>query len=127
MSKESYMVLYPDGHTDWIETEHDQLVKTCYKVIGCNCVENVRTIITDVCLIVDESGKVKNPQQMNNGLASIFYAGWYAGADDIAGPAVVAAIHLVDGESDWVPLNQQELDKVNSMIQLYQDLCELPD
>lgn len=127
MSKKKYMVIYPDGHTDWMETEHDQLVQTCYKVIGCNCVENVRTIITDVCLIVDESGKIKDPPQLHNGKASVFYAGWYAGADDIAGPAVVAAIHLVDGEPDWVPLNQQELDKVMELIQLFDDLSELPD
>ena len=126
MSKEKYLVIYPDGHTDWMETEHDQLVKSCYEVIGCDCVENVPTIINDVCLIVDESGKVKDPPQMHNGKASVFYAGWYAG-DDIVGPAVVAAIHLVDGEPDWVPVNQQELDKVMALTQLFDDLCELPD
>ena len=121
---EKYLVIYPDGLTDWIETEHDQLVVTCSNVIGCNFVENVCTIITDVCLIVDEFGKIKDPPQLFNGKASVFYPGWYAGADYIAGPAVVAAIHLVDGELDWVPLNQQELDKVMELVHISFDSCE---
>ena len=112
MSKEKYLVIYPDGHTGWMETEHDQLVKSCYEVIGCDCVENVRTIIPDVCLIVDESGKIKDPPQLHNEVASNFYWGWIMGNDDIVGPAVVAAIHQVDGESDWVPLNRLELEMV---------------
>lgn len=119
MSKEKYMVIYPDGHTEWMETEHKNLLKTCYKVIGCDFVENVRTIIPDVCLIVDEFGKVKHPPQLHNDLASSFYRGWLFGDDNIVGPAVVAAIHLVDGESDWVPLNKDELIQVEGYIAMY--------
>lgn len=113
---EKYMVIYPDGHIGWMECKHNELVKSCYKVIGCSCVENVRTIIPDVCLIVDESGKIKCPPQPHNELASNFYRGWIMGNDNIVGPAVVAAIHLVDGESDWVPLSQLELEKVEDHI-----------
>lgn len=120
---EKYMVIYPDCHIEWMECEHDQLVKSCYKVIGCSCVENVRTIIPDVCLIVDESGKLKNPAQPHNDLASTFYAGWIFGDDDIVGPAVVAAIHQVDGESDWVPLNDFELNEVMRRIKFFTILC----
>lgn len=109
---EKFMVIYPDGHIEWMKCEHDQLLKSCYEVIGCTCVENVRTVIPNVCLIVDESGKIKRPSQPHNDLASTFYAGWIFGDDDIVGPAVVAAIHQVDGESDWVPLNALELDLV---------------
>lgn len=127
MSKEKYIVIYPDGNTEWMETEHDQLVKTCYKVIGCDCVESVCTIIPDVCLIVDESGKIKDPPQPHNDLASSFYRGCYLAGDNIVGPAVVAAIHQVDGESDWVPLNKEELYLVLDQIQFYFDCCELPD
>ena len=122
---EKYLVIYPDAHTEWMECEHDQLVKSCYKVIGCSCVENVRTMIPDVCLIVDESGKIKYPPQPHNPLASTFYAGWMFGNDDIVGPAVVAAIHQVDGESDWVPLNDFELEEVNRYIRFYTPICTL--
>lgn len=126
MSKEKYMVIHPDGRVEWMETEHEKLLDACYKVIGCNYVETVCTIYPDICLIVDELGKIKHPPQPHNHLASTFYAGWCFGDDDIVGPAVVAAIHLVDGESDWVPLNDFELEVVQSHIQLYEDLCELP-
>lgn len=126
MSKEKYMVIHPDGHTVWMETEREKLLDACYKVIGCSCVENVRTVYPDICLIVDESGKIKNPPQAHNGLASTFYAGWAFAGDDIVGPAVVAAIHLVDGEPDWVPLDDFELAVVQEHIQLYEDLCDLP-
>lgn len=122
---EKYLVIYPDTHTEWMECEHDQLVKSCYKVIGCSCVENVRTMIPDVCLIVDESGKIKYSPQPHNRLASTFYAGWMFGNDDIVGPAVVAAIHQVDGESDWVPLNDFELEEVNRYIRFYTPICTL--
>lgn len=120
---EKYLVIYPDAHTEWMECEHDQLLKSCYKVIGCSCVENVRTIFPDVCLIVDESGKIKHPAQPFNDLASTLYAGSIFGDDDIVGPAVVAAIHLVDGEPDWVPLNDFELYIVTQHIALFMSLC----
>lgn len=127
MSKEKYMVIHPDGHTDWMETERDKLLEACYKVIGSDSVENVRTIYPDICLIVDELGKIKNPPQPHNELASTFYAGFIWHDDDIAGPAVVAAIHLVDGEFDWVPLNAYELMVVQQHIQFMMDLSDLPE
>lgn len=116
---EKYLIIYPDGHTEWMSCEHDQLLKSCYKVIGCSFVENVRTYIPDVCLIVDESGKIKHPAQPFNALASTFYNGWIFGFDPICGPVVVAAIHLVDGEPDWVPLNDFELELVNRHIRFF--------
>lgn len=112
MSKEKYIVIHPDGHTEWMETEHEQLLDACYKVIGCDCVENVRTIYPDICLIVDESGKVKHPPRPHNPYASNFYLGWLLGNDNIVGSVVVVAIHQVDGESEWVPLNVLEMDRV---------------
>lgn len=123
MSKEKYMVIYPDGSIRWIEVENRQLLPAFYKAIGCDCVENVRTIIPDVCLIVDECGKLKNPPQPHNDVASQLYAGWILGSDNIVGPVVVAAIHLVDGESDWVPLSDEEMFRVqNYLSRLYGDL-----
>lgn len=112
---ENYLVIEPSGSLRWVEIDRARLLDGLYKAIGCDCVENVRTIIPDVCLIVDESGKIKFPPQPHNAAASRLYRGWLLGLDNIVGPAVVAAIHLVDGESDWVPLNDAELAKLRAL------------
>lgn len=124
--KENYLVMDPDNSIRWIQIDRSQLLPELYKAIGCDCVENVRTIIPDVCLIVDESGRVKHPPQKHNALASPLYLGFLLGADDIVGPAVVAAIHLVDGESDWVPLNAAELAQLRALGYPIPDPPELP-
>lgn len=116
MGKEKYWVLDPDGSARQIEIDRLQMLEEFHKAIGCNMLENVRTIIPDVCLIVDECGKINNPPQLHNPVASPLYLGFLIGADDIAGPAILAAIHLVDGEPDWVPLSDYELSKVIARI-----------
>lgn len=108
--KENYLVLDPDNTIRWIQIDRSRMLEEFYKAIGCDCLENVRTVIPPICLIVDESGKVKDPPQEENFLASLLYLGYLRGIDDIVGPAVLAAIRLVNGESDWVPLNDDELD-----------------
>lgn len=113
---ENYMVIDPDGSIRWIEIERSNMLQEFYHAIGCDSLENVRTIFPDICLIVDELGKVKTNPQPHNEVASCFYAGWLHGNDDIVGPAIVAAIHLVDGESDWVPLNELEWDIVETYL-----------
>ena len=81
---EEYLIIAPSGELRKIETERERMVETFYKVIGCDCVECVRTVVPDVCLIVDESGKIKTPPQRHNERASQLYYGYIAGQDDIA-------------------------------------------
>ena len=111
---ERYMVLEPTGEIRWIQTEHEDLLDTLHREIGCDCVECVRTVVPDIALIVDESGKVKEPPQLHNRRASELYAGWTHGID-IAGPAVLVAIHWVGGEREWVPLNELELRRLKAL------------
>lgn len=106
---EKYMVIEVNGKIRVIQTERAELLHTFRQAIGCDYVEIVRTIVPDVCLIVDESGKVKDPPQQHNEMASRLYLGWLRGKADIAGPAVVAAEHWLNGDKDLVPLNGQEL------------------
>lgn len=116
MAKEKYWVLDPDGSACQIEIERINMLDEFYAAIDCDCLENVRTIIPDVCLIVDESGRIKYPAKQHNARASLLYLGYLVGRDDIVGSAILAAIHLVDGESDWVPLSPSELAKVTACI-----------
>lgn len=115
MSK--YLVVYPDGDLHWEEIpdpahEHDYVrLDRMHEIIGCNCVEQVRTVYPDICLVIDESGKIKDPPQEHNELASRLYYGYQIGVDDILGPAILCGLAPVGPyhELDWVPLNDRQL------------------
>lgn len=124
MSKmERYLKIDPDGTLSWIplcrKPRYDSVyngaeaisVADLYPVIGCSCVEQVYTRIGRVVILVDESGKVKNPPQKVNPLASKLYAGAPYG-DMIHGPAVVFAMRPTPpiGEHDLFPLTKNELN-----------------
>ena len=122
---ERYMVLETTGEIRWIETERESMIKAFTEAIGCEWLENVRTIIPDVCMIVDEMGKVKANPQRDNWKATGLYWGLHMekdglamfgniirGKDGIVGPVIFAAIHPVNGEPDWVPLNELELQRL---------------
>ena len=123
---ERYMVLGTDEEIRWIETEHENRIQAFKEAIGCEWLENVRTIIPNVCMIVDESGKVKANPQLDNWRATGLYWGGLQpdthfltmlryimqGKDTIVGPVIFAAVHLVNGEPDWVPLNELELQRL---------------
>lgn len=115
--KESYLVIYPDGSLKWCLADPDNLCPAFHRAIGCDWLENVYTVLRDIVIIVDEVGKVKQDPQPLNPIASRLYAGSLYG-DFIHGPAVVAAIHLRNGESDWVPLSLPELLKVAGFLDL---------
>lgn len=123
MSKmELYLKIDPDGTLSWIPLcrkprftcvyhgEQALDIADLYPVIGCSCVEQVYTRIRGVVIMVDESGKIKNPPQPVNPLASKLYAGAPYG-DMIHGPAVVFALRPTPpiGELDIFPLNKSEL------------------
>lgn len=124
MSKmELYLKIDPDGTLSWIplcrRPRYDAIyngaeaisVIDLYPVIGCSCVEQVYTRIRGIVILVDESGKIKNPPQRVNPLASKLYAGAPCG-DMIHGPAVVFAIRPTPpiGEHDLFPLTKNELN-----------------
>lgn len=127
MSEKKYFVIHPDHSTEWIVTDREHLLDTFHKVLDCDMIEIVRSIIPDICLIVDESGKMKTPPKAHNDLASSFYLGWLNGRDNIVGSVVVAAEHLVDGEPDLVPLNVVEAMTFSSFIDSYYENKEICD
>ena len=112
---EKYLVIEPCGEMRWIQTERKQLMQTFYAAIGCDCFETVRTMVPDVILIVDESGKVKTPPQEHNERASQLYRGYMISGDDIAGPAILASIGPVNGEMDIVPLNDLAFRRLTAL------------
>lgn len=107
MNEEKYLVLFPDGSFRWIHTQHEHIASVFREVIGCEWLENV-TLPYGFCCVVDECGKIKQNPQPFNPLASRFYPGTYFG-DPIVGPVVFCRIGFVDGESDWVPVTDDDL------------------
>lgn len=120
MAKERYLSLDVDGSFCWIDTDRGIMLDVFHDVIGCDMVEQVH-IPLGFCMLVDESGKIKNPPQRVNRLASRLYPGSMFG-DPIVGPVIFVRIGLVDGEYDWCPL----LDKDLSLLSLFLGV-EIPD
>lgn len=108
---DKYLTIYPSGDLCWVELHTGHFFPGMYNVIGCDCVEMVQTIIPGICIVVDESGRVKYPPQRHNDVASRLYRGWHFGVGDIVGPAIVVAVRPTGPyhELDWFPLNAVEL------------------
>lgn len=104
---EEYLVLYPNGYLNWIQTAHSDILEAFHKAIGCNMLEQV-TLPYGFCCIVDECGKIKDKPQPLNPLASRMYPGTFYG-DPLVGPVIFVRIDLIDGEPDWAPLRDQDL------------------
>lgn len=121
---EKYLKIDPSGDISWVSIDRVPYtwtdgegvdLKQIYREIGCDCIEQVRTVIPGIVLLVDESGKIKDPPQRHNEIASRLYAGWLCGADDIVGPAIVCALRPTGPlhELDLFPLNLVELAKLS--------------
>ena len=112
---DKYLVISPSGGLRWEEFERDHWFPRMYEVIGCDCVEQVRTVIPGICIVIDESGKIKCPVQPHNELASRLYYGYHVGLDNIVGPAVVVALRPFGPyqELDWFPLDPAELARLS--------------
>ena len=121
---DKYLRIDPSGGISWIQIDRvpyswtdgdgpslDQM----YAAIGCSCIEQVRTVLPGIVLLVDESGRVKVPPQRHNEIASRLYAGWLCWCVDSVGPALVCALRPTepDGELDLFPLNPVELAKLS--------------
>lgn len=121
---EQYWVIMPSGELKLETIPRDQMLDRMYEIIGCDCVEQVHTIIPDVCIVIDESGKIKTPPQLFNPRASLLYNGWLRGRDPILGPAILVGLARIGpyDEFDWFPLEPRQFFRVMSAIGEYSDL-----
>ena len=126
---EKYLCIEPSGKVRWIDLErrarHDQiycgaesiLLSDLYPVIGCSCVEQVYSRFHGIVFCVDECGKIKDPMQPFNALASRFYAGSEFG-DFIYGPAVFFSMRRSEpyGEYDLFPLSPAQESQISLVL-----------
>lgn len=118
MAVPKYYVIYPDGSIKYFLVSDKDRLRRFHEVIGCDCVEQVRTVVPGVCLLVDESGRIKSPPQQHNETASWFYLGYILGRDDIVGPAILISLRPIDplGELDWFPLSIAQEDFLSDLL-----------
>lgn len=119
---EKYLRIDPSGEIKWIELErlprYNDIfcgasaidIADLYPVIGCDCVEMVHSWIDGIVFFVDECGKIKDPPQALNPIASCLYAGTAYG-DPIVGPVVLFSLRCTEpyGEHDIFPLTDSQL------------------
>ena len=84
---EKYLVIYPSGELKWAELERLPRYDCVYngdealsnedirKLIDCDCLEQVYTLIPNVVMVIDASGKLRRPPKVHNELASRLYGG----------------------------------------------------
>lgn len=97
--KVKHLVIYPSGEMKWVDLDRKRCYDEIYcgdyaydfdqihRIIGCDCFEQVCLELRDIVILIDESGKIKNPPQQHNELVSRLYGG-YARGVDIVGPAI---------------------------------------
>lgn len=124
---ESHLMIYPSGELCWVNIERkpyewidgEGLDQDClHQLIGCDCLEQVRTVLPNIVLVIDESGKIKSPPQAHNEFASRLYYGYQIGMDNIVGPALVCSLRrtkLYD-ELDWFELSPADLVCLSSFL-----------
>lgn len=122
-----HLMIYPSGELRWVEIdrkpyewiEGDGLdLSRLHELIGCSCLEQVRTVLPDIVLVIDESGKLKSPPQAHNELASRLYLGYINGMDDIVGPALVCSLRPCEpyGELDWSVLSPADIARLSLFL-----------
>lgn len=130
---EKYLVIYPSGLMQWVELERKPRYDDIYngepalclndirKVIDCDWLEQVRTVVPGVVMMVDEVGKVLPQPKAHNELASRLYAGWEpVKMDDIRGTVVLFALRRsgVYGELDIFPLLPSQVQCVATQMRV---------
>ena len=86
--------------------ETEGFLESCYKAIGCDCIEVVPSRFTGLYLIIDENGKLKDGwSDRINTVASKLFGVWW---DNIVGDAILAKASV----SDLVPLNPLDVERV---------------
>lgn len=89
-----------------------------YKLLNCSCWEGVPGMF-GTYLMVDESGKLKNPPKKENLLANSLYPGFLFSNDVLVGNVLVSKIGTnEDNESDLVSLSDKDIKYISDSLKL---------
>ena len=94
-----HLLIHPSGKMEWVELhrmrQFDDIycgdyaydLREIYRALGVDFFEQVSLVLPGIVILIDEIGKLRNPPQPHNELASRLYGGYQFG-DDIVGPAL---------------------------------------
>ncbi len=83
-----YLFIPVIGEIKVLELAEPININEIYGLIGCDFFETVRIIFTDIIMMLDESGKIKDPPKPVNPRASMLYSGLQYG-DYIVGDVLI--------------------------------------
>ena len=99
MLTNKHLLLHPSGKMEWVELHrvrrYDDIylgdyaydLHGIYRALGVDFFEQVSLVLPGIVILIDDIGKLRNPPQPHNELASRLYGGYQFG-DDIVGPAL---------------------------------------
>lgn len=99
MVSDKHLLLHPSGEMEWVELHRERRyddiycgdyaydLNEIYRVLGIDFFEQVSLLVPGIVILIDEEGKLRNPPQAHNELASRLYGGYQFG-DYIVGPAL---------------------------------------
>lgn len=116
MKENMYLRLKTDGTSDFVELPEENFLDAAYAALGCTFIEFAQTRVSDLVLMVDEFGLLKDDFEVNY-MASDLYVG-----DLIVGDAILCRRF----GPDIVPVSLSVLTFVNIVFDLGLDDLEEP-
>lgn len=96
------LVSIPDESYEWLHT--------VYELIGCDCIEIANTMIGDLVLVLDESGKCFDDWEFRvNIIATQLYGHPY---DPIVGDVILARRE----GPDLIPLTDKDIERIERLF-----------
>lgn len=111
---DKYLVIYPDGHMEWALTSREGMKDLFRSVIGTDWLQTVN-LHHDLSCMIDGVGRIRNPQQHPNMLASHLYPGrlWY---DMLYGPVIVGRHGFVGRDYVFIPPTERDLRLIELIL-----------
>ena len=122
---EKHLLIDPYGKISWIDLDRENRysilnLQQIHDCLCCSFFELVRTVLPDIVLVIDDSGKIKDPPKPFNELASKLYLGFLVGGADIFGSDICGSAFVMAerpsgpyGEPDLEPLNDKDLARLS--------------
>lgn len=112
----------------WIQIHHDDSLpslevidlpeqssawlRAVYRSIDCDCIEVASTVVPDLVLVLDESGKLRDGWERRiNKIASILYGSPF---DPIVGDVILCR----RSGADLIPITDQDLERICRCLHL---------
>lgn len=106
------------GKMDVVECEEENFIDTCYREIGCDCIEFPQCVNLPrhLQMICDESGWLRDGPKFINVVGSWLHSGLYP--DYLVAGTIMIARHGLNsqGEEDLIGLTDEDIKFVKEIV-----------